>query len=141
MNLEPKDKYKLEYAEVGNLRRHYSTVRASLTTFALTVSLAAFANYASSVQKAPYLIFVGVFMLLAAMLTCFVFSYRCERANLYSDHLWRWFAGEIKDEPSDFCNFSPNRREIVRQMVHDEMNWAIIGAVVLIPGFILLLRH
>ena len=99
MNLEPKDKYKLEYAEVGNLRRHYSIVRASLTTFALTVSLAGFANYASSTQKTPYVIFVGIFMLVAAMLTCFIFSYRCERANLYANHLWRWFGGEISDNP------------------------------------------
>ncbi len=80
-------------------------------------------------------------MLAAAMLTGVVFSYRCERANLYANHLWRWFGGQVSDPPSDFYNFSPGRREIVRQMVHDEMNWAMIAAVVLIPSFMCLLCY
>lgn len=54
MNLDQKEKYKLEYAEVGHLRRHYSTVRSGLTTFSMTASLAAFASYFSQAVGPGY---------------------------------------------------------------------------------------
>jgi hypothetical protein len=134
MNLELKDKYKLEYAEVSNLRRHYSIVRASLTTFALTVSLAGFANYWSSDGKPPFLIFIGIFMLLAATFTCFTFSYASERANLYTEDLWRWFGADLQDPPPNFQNFRPSAFKVFPQMFRDEMNWAMLIAVALTIG-------
>src|SRR5438552_15439325 len=100
--LDPKDKYKLEYAEVGNLRRHYSIVRSGLTTFCMTASLAAFASYISQTQRSTFLAFIGFFMLVAASIACGVFSYRCERANLYLLELWRWFDGTTHNAPVSF---------------------------------------
>jgi len=126
--LDPTDKYKLEYAEVGNLRRHYSVVRSGLTTFCLTVSLSAFASYASQVARHPFLEFIGIFMLVIALIACGVFSYRCERANLYLREVWKWFEEPDRDAPAQFDNFKPAYRDILREMLWDEMNWMMIAA-------------
>jgi hypothetical protein len=45
MKLPAEDRYKLEYEEIGELRRHYSATRSALTSFLATVGLAAFADY------------------------------------------------------------------------------------------------
>src|SRR4051812_25407137 len=107
--LEPTDRYKLEYSEVGNLRRHYSTVRSGLTTFCLTAALIAFANYVSHDPRPRFFAFVAGFMLIAALLTCFVFSWRSERANLYMRDVWSWFEGTHEDTPGRFDDFAPKR--------------------------------
>lgn len=131
MTLSAVEKYKAEYAEVGNLRRHYSTVRSALTTFSLTVSFAAFSNYISQSTRPLFLVFVGIFMLLAALLACLVFSYRSEKADLYLREVWLWFGTEIGEPPSQFRDFSPEVREIIKGMRRDEMNWVMLVAVVL----------
>lgn len=130
--LDPTDKYKLEYAEVGNLRLHYSVVRSGLTTFCLTVSLSAFASYASQTVRHPFLEFIGIFMLLIALIACGVFSYRCERANLYLREVWEWFEGTTQDAPAQFDNFKPACGSILREMLWDEMNWMMLVAFLLI---------
>jgi len=134
MNLEPKDKYKLEYTEVGHLRRHYSTVRSGLTTFSMTASLAAFASYFSQAARPCYLVFIGFFMLAVAALACLVFSYRCEKANLYAALLWRWFGNEDQVLPPSFYDFRPGGRDVFREMRCDEMNWVMLVGALLISG-------
>jgi hypothetical protein len=134
--LDPTDKYKLEYAEVGNLRRHYSVVRSGLTTFCLTASLAAHASYISQEARPPFLEFVAIFMLVAALIACGVFSYRCERANLYLRELWRWLEGTSQNAPPRFDDFKAARREVLREMLWDSMNWALIAALLSIVGFV-----
>jgi hypothetical protein len=132
--LDPKDKYKLEYAEVGNLRRHYSVVRSGLTTFCMTASLAALASYISQTPQHSFLAFVGIFMLVAASVACLVFSYRCERANLYLRELWRWFEDATPKAPPRFDDFDAPTRDLLRQMLRDEMNWVMVLALLAIVG-------
>jgi hypothetical protein len=132
--LETTDRYKLEYSEVGNLRRHYSAVRSGLTTFCLTAALVAFANYLARDPHPQFFAFVAGFMLVAAMLACFVFSWRCERANLYMRDLWNWFDGPQPDTFVRFDDFAPKRTEMLRQMFADEMNWVLLAALVSIGG-------
>ena len=131
MTVSAAEKYKAEYAEVGNLRRHYSTVRSALTTFSLTVSFAAFSNHISQPSKPLFLVFVGIFMLLAALLACLVFSYRSEKADLYTREVWLWFGAETGEPPPQFRDYRPKRPEIIRRMRRDEMNWVMLVAVVL----------
>ena len=132
--LDPMDRYKLEYGEVCNLRRHYSVVRSGLTTFCLTASLAALASYISQASRPSFLAFVGIFMLVVALIACGVFSYRCERANLYLRDLWRWFEGTTLHPPARFDDFAPVRGEVRRQMFQDEMNWVMFLALLAITG-------
>jgi hypothetical protein len=128
--LDPTDKYKLEYAEVGNLRRHYSNVRSGLTTFCMTASVAALASYISHTPRSPFLAFVGLFMLVIALVTCLVFSYRTEKANVFLRELWRWLdEGDTQSRgPSRFDDFTAPSRVLVRQMLRDEMNWLMFAA-------------
>ncbi|MDD5260856.1 MAG: hypothetical protein PHD76_03310 [Methylacidiphilales bacterium] len=132
MNLHPKEKYKLEYAEVGRLRQHYSTIRSSLTTFAMTSSLAAFAKFLSEAPRPLYLALIGWFMFVVAFIACFVFSYRTEKANLYAEILWRWFKSEKQSEPPSFLQYKEKRCDVVCQMLRDEMNWFMLVALLLI---------
>ena len=132
--IEPQEKYKAEYAEVGNLRRHYSTVRSALTTFSLTAALAALANSFSQSSRPSFLVFVGIFMLVAALLACFVFSYRSEKAELYLRDVWVWFDRTSAQPPPQFREFSPDIRPVISGMCRDEMNWALLLGVAVIVG-------
>ena len=132
--LDPTDKYKLEYAEVGNLRRHYSVVRSGLTTFCMTAPRAAFASYISQTPRPSFLAFIGIFMLVAASIACVVFSYRCEKANLYLRELWMWFEGTTQNAPGRFDDFAARPGDVSRQMLRDEMNWVMLVALLAIGG-------
>ena len=134
MNLDSKEKYKLEYTDVGHLRRHYSTVRSGRTTFSMTASLAAFASYFSQVARPCYLVFIGFFMLAVAALACLVFSCRCEKANLYTALLWRWFGAEDQDGPPSFYEYSRTCGDVLCEMCRDEMNWVMLVGALLITG-------
>jgi hypothetical protein len=134
MKLDPKEKCRLEYAEVGHLRRYYSTVRSGLTTFCMTVSLAAFASYFSQPARPRYPVFIGFFMPGVAVLACLVFLYRCEKANLYMALLWHWFDAEAQEGPASFYQHSPARGTVLREMCCDEMNWAMVVGALLIAG-------
>jgi hypothetical protein len=134
MNLDPKEKYKLEYADVGHLRRHYSTVRATLTTFSMSASLAAFASYFKQDTRPCFLVFIGFFMLAAAAFACLVFSYRCEKANLYAAILWQWFGTQDQDAPPNFSEYRPKHCEVLCEMFRDEMNLLTLVGVSLITA-------
>lgn len=67
-------------------------------------------------------------MLFAAILSCFVFSYRCEKANLYALRLWKWLGADAPTEIGNFQEFWPAPGALLRQMALDEMNWAVLVA-------------
>jgi hypothetical protein len=106
----------------------------------MTASLAALASYISQVPKHWYLAFIGFFMLAVAALACIVFSYRCEKANLYLASLWRWFGAENHEPPSSFYEYSPKRKDLFREMCADEMNWVMVAGGLLIAVTFLLGR-
>jgi hypothetical protein len=131
--IDPKDKYKLEYAEVGNLRRHYSNIRSGLTTFCMTASVAALASDISRKPRSSFLAFTGLFMLLVALVTCLVFSYRTEKANVFLREIWRWLDDDTESSgPSRFDDFNVPFRDLFRQMLRDEMNWLMFAAFLVI---------
>lgn len=139
--LDLNDRYKLEYAEVGNLRRHYSVVRSSLTTFCMTAALAAFGSYFSQTPRPSFLIYVGFFMLVAGSMACVAFSIRSERANLYMGELWTWFESDTQPAPTRFDDFAAGRCNVLREMLRDEMNWAMLVAFLAIGGGFLVANH
>ena len=134
MNLDPKEKYKLEYAEIGHLLRHYSTVRSSLTIFSLTVSLAALGNALLPSTTTGFPKFIGVFMFCVAGAFCFYFSWRCEIANQYSTILWDWFAKDDQAGPKQFINFRPLKRKVFIDMGKDPMNWLLCLALLIVSA-------
>ena len=126
------EKYRLEYVEAANLRRHYSVLRAGLTTFCITASLAAFAGYFSQTLRPLFLAFAGIFMLLAAAIAWVVFSYRFERATLYLRELWAWFDETSENTPTRFDDFAATLHQVTAQMLRDKMNWVMLAALVII---------
>lgn len=132
--LDLTEKYRLEYVEAANLRRHYGVLRSGLTTFCMTASLAAFAGYFSQPLRPSFLAFAGFFMLLAAAIAWVVFSYRFQRANLYLRELWAWFDGTSRNTPARFDDFAATLHEVTTQMLRDKMNWVMLAAVLVIAG-------
>ena len=132
--LDLTEKYRLEYVEVTNLRRHYSVLRAGLSTFCMTASLAAFAGYFSQTLRPLFLAFVGIFMLLAAAIAWVVFSYRFEKATLYLRELWVWFDGTNQNAPPRFDDFAASLHEVTTQMLRDKMNWVMLAGFLVIAG-------
>ena len=132
--LDLTEKYRLEYVEAANLRRHYSVLRSGLTTFCLTGALAAFAGYFSQTLRPSFLAFAGIFMLLAAAIAWVVFSYRFERANLYLRELWAWFDGTSQNTPARFDDFAATLHEVTTQMLRDKMTWVMLAALLVIGG-------
>lgn len=102
-----KERFKVDYAEVGDLIRHYSTVRSALTTFLLTVSVGSFVAYHKD-SSHSFLLVVGYLFLLVSAAACLVFSYRTESATLYQKALWKWSNGEDPYTNGDY----PSRHEI-----------------------------
>lgn len=132
MMIDAKERCLIEYAEVGNLKRHYSTLRYGLSSFLVTVSLASFANYVAQTNPVIFLAIIGQLMLCAGLLSCLVLSYRCEKANLYTRCVWRWLEGQSEEEPTHFFDFNAKKAGIVRGMCLDEMNWIMLIVAVLI---------
>jgi len=132
--LDLTEKYRLEYAETVNLRRHYRVLRSGLTTFCMAASLAAFAGYFSQTLRPPFLAFAGFFMLLAAAISWVVFSYRFEKASLYLRELWVWFDGTTQNTPARFDDFAASLHEVTTQMLRDKMSWLMLAALLIIAG-------
>lgn len=130
--LDPIEKYKLEYSEVANLHRRYSVSRSGLTVFCLTASLVAFAIYTAVNPRPAFVAFAGIFMWLAALLSCVVFSYRREKANLYLREIWRWFdRGTPDNAPARFYDFAADLHEVVTEMLRDRLNWVLLAALLI----------
>ncbi len=62
MAISDDERFKIEYSEVADFIRHYSTVRSALTSFLVTVGLAAFATYAE--KKLAFAFFAGRLMII-----------------------------------------------------------------------------
>src|SRR5262245_34599535 len=54
--LNDEARFKVEYKEVGDYIRHYSTVRSALTTFLLTAGVATFSAYYHQQQTSPFFV-------------------------------------------------------------------------------------
>ena len=138
MNLEPKEKYMLEYSEIGELRRHYSTVRVGLSTFCMTVSLAAFMGYFAQPLNRGCVAFIGFVMLGLAALVCLLYSFYTEKTNLYAEQLWHWFGSETKDGLPRFNRYRPKFNDALLAMLRDEMNWVMLFVcATIVVGFYL----
>ena len=132
--LDLTEKYRLEYVEAANLRRHYGVLRSGLTTFCMTGALAAFAGYFSQTLRPSFLAFAGIFMLLAAAIAWVVFSYRFEKATLYLRELWAWFDGTSQNAPARFDDFPATLHEVTAQMLRDKMTWVMLAGLLVIAG-------
>jgi hypothetical protein len=133
--LSDEDRFRIEYAEVGSYIRHYSTVRSGLTSFLVTVGLAAFSTH-FSLEKAEWFPFAaGCLLIASATVACLSFSYRTERCDLYLTELWRWsLEPEGAPYPVGFKSFKPGR-DVLRKMAGDQMNWLMIVGAFLILAF------
>jgi len=132
--LAGEERFKVEYAEVGNLIRHFSNVRSALTTFLLTVGVAAFSAYFQQPQSPScYFLVVGGLFLVISVAVCLVFSYRTERMSLYQTELWKWSNGDAPyasgNYPAGFKSHKPSPWELLARMRNDPMNWFLIGSI------------
>lgn len=129
--LDPLERFKVEYKEVGDYIRHYSNVRSALTTFLITVSLASFSAYFNKQQTSPFFLIVGHLLLVTATVVCLNFSCRTERSNLYQTKLWNFYVEGEGFEPEGFKSFKPAndplwRRKFIKKVLTDLMNWLLI---------------
>jgi len=131
-NVEAKEKYLMEYQEVGNFIRHCSSVRSAVVSFLITVACAAFAAYFNT--PTGFLIFVGHLMIVAALFVCLWFSYWTEKAELYLTKVWKWFDGD-GPEPGGFKSFKGGC-ETSGKVLKDPMNWVLIlGVLSIVVAF------
>ena len=77
--LSDMERYKLEYKELGDSIRHFSTVRAALTTFLCTAGLTSFAVLTRAESGGIYLFGLGILFLGGAVFVCLSFSRRKEK--------------------------------------------------------------
>ena len=129
------ERFKVEYKEVGDLIRHYSTVRSALTTFLLTVGVASFSAYYHKQQSSPFFIVTGHLFLFVSVAVCLVFSYRTERTSLYQTELWKWSKGDDPytdgNYPDGFKAYKPSSSTVLRRVLFkDKMNIFLVLAIV-----------
>lgn len=153
-NVEDKDRFPVDYSERGNLARHYSNVRSALTTFLLTVGLAAFTAYFHD-ETSTFFIVIGILLLVGSVFVCFEFSYRTEESIVYWKRLWEWAKSEPQgagaavqppaaavqppaaggpppaadEEDKAYPNLTKikqEKNEIWKRVLKDRMNWLLI---------------
>lgn len=130
--VEANKMFLMEYQEVANFIRHFSSVRYALVSFLATVGLATFFIYFQTSTKYGFLIVAGHVMLFTAIGVCLYFSWETERSHRYLTQVWGWFNGERRKEPIGWKNFGKKetkgeRKEINKKirenMSKDPMNW------------------
>ena len=129
------------YKEYGDRVRHFSTVRSTLTTFLITVSLTAFGAYFKEAQHL-FLKAAGFIFLFAAVVECLIFSYRTEKALIgFKKYRELLDSGKPVVKKPDCENpdwykaipkNNPCSNQIWGRMVKDLMNWLLMVVVVLI---------
>jgi hypothetical protein len=129
------DNLRMAYKEYSDEMRHFSTVRSALTTFLVTVSLAAFSAYFNKSQSHPFLVAAALVFALAAIAVCLEFSRRTSRAYLRRKRIWNYFAkGEsvsVLDDPK-----YPSKMAIVGVMFKDATNYfLLIGLGLIVLAF------
>ncbi len=125
------------YTEYGNEIRHYSTIRTSLTTFLITVSLTAFGTYLGKDNHSPFLVAAGLIFSLAAICACLYFSYRSEKVVMRYTRAREAFVTVPDDTTSVTFSDQVNGRDIRSRMWEDPMNWLLVlGDILLIVCFV-----
>lgn len=124
------------YTEYGNEIRHYSSVRTSLTTFLMTVSLTAFSTSSAS-NHTPYLVAAGFIFSFAAIWAGLYFSFRSVRAIIRYKRL-RGLLGTVRDDSPDVkFDLELTAKEIRAKMWRDPMNWLlVVGDIALTLCFV-----
>jgi len=134
-NIDIEKIFLLEYREVGDFIRHYSSVRSALTVFLFALGLASFLIYLFSDGRSYLPLIAGHFLYIAALAVCLVFSFRTERANLYLITLWKWFHGESTQEPAGYKKTSAGS-QVYKKMARDPMNWLLLlGMTIFLATF------
>lgn len=131
-------RYELEYKEVRDHVRHFSNVRSALTTFLMTVGLAAFAAHVTaecSVKNLNYLKLAGTTTLAMSVMTCIIFSYRTEYWNEYSKTLWKCMRGSSNSKPTGVMSKNAVCKcDVVEGMIKDPMNWVLIITIAIVSN-------
>lgn len=120
--------FRLLYKEYGDQVRHFSTVRSALTTFLVTVSLAAFSAFFGKDPRHPFLIVAGFILLIAAVVACLTFSFRTEKAVLRYKEVWSYLKGEKPMDVEVLPMFQPKAFTVWRRVAKDPMNWLLLAA-------------
>lgn len=134
-----KELFLLEYRDVADSIRHYSTTRSALTSFLMTVGLTLLANYfSSSFPGNPrFFSIMGFIVLIAALFVCLVFSWRTERSAIHLKALWDWATAKRSDYPSRtrYKDLSaPEKGKIWAEVRGDWMNGALIIVIIAIAS-------
>ena len=121
--------FRSAYKEYGDQIRHFSAVRSVLTTFLLTVAVAAFSAYLNSSQTQPFLIAAGVIFSLAAVTACVTFSFRTEKTVLRYKDMWA-FLGGIKSMDLEIIPVHESKSGTIWKKVGmDPLNWLLLAGV------------
>jgi len=125
----------MAYKEYSDEMRHFSTVRSALTTFLVTVSLAAFSAYFNKSQSHPFLIAAALIFAVAAVAVCFEFSRRTSKAYLRRGRIWKHFTNAkpvTELEQKDY----PGPGQVVGKMLQDPTNYfLLIGLGLIVLAF------
>src|ERR1700730_18677762 len=94
--------FSVEYKKRDDDSRHFSNIRSALTTFLVTVGLGSLVGYFSKDHPThpEFFWIIGVIFFGAAILACFVFSWRTQWADLQVRRLWKWANGATKNDGS-----------------------------------------
>ncbi len=143
--LSDMERYKLEYKELGDSIRHFSTVRATLTTFLTTAGLVCLAVMTRVESGGIYLLGVGLLFLCSALFVSLSFSRRTETHVLRQIALRDWshdpgrqtYPGSMKmhDPKRPAWWWIEQEEEVRRRMRKDPMNrllFLVVGTVILL---------
>jgi len=121
------------YSEMGNEIRHFNTIRTSLTTFLLTVSVTAFCTYLRPEQHHEFMVIVGYLFSAAAVVSCWFFSFKSAKAI----HRYKQIRCAILNP--DHCDYDAewrDRGQAASRMVRNFMNWVmLVGVIILVAAF------
>ncbi len=126
---------RMAYKEYSDEMRHFSTVRSALTTFLVTVSLAAFSAYFNKNQSHPFLVAAALVFAGAAIAVCLEFSRRTSKAYLRRKRIWDHLANGrtvTKLEDRDY----PSKTQTMGAMFKDATNYfLLIGLALIVLAF------
>lgn len=121
------------YTEMGNEIRHFNTIRTSLTTFLMTVSVTAFCTYLRPEQHHEFMVVVGYLFSAAAVVSCWFFSFKSAKAI----HRYRQIRSTILNPAHCDCDAEwRDHGEATSRMLRNFMNWVmLIGVIILVTAF------
>ena len=131
-NIDPQKQFSLAYQEAGQFIRHYSTLRATLVAFLITLGGAVFLKLKEN-PASTHLVWIGDTVFVLAFLVNLYFSYRNEKFGLYQQSIWIWFGKDDSALPPSL-NFPKSQSLRVKRMLKDTLNWICL---ILVFAFIL----